>query len=46
MSSSPADAPFEDKMRRLVETLGAQIEKGRGLEAAIASNLKELGYDG
>ena len=36
--------PFEEKMKRLSATLREQMEEGRKLDAAIAANLKELGY--
>ena len=38
--------PFEDKMKRLTVTLREQQAEGAKLDAAIAANLKELGYDG
>jgi type I restriction-modification system DNA methylase subunit len=38
------DEPFEEKIRRLTATLRQQVEEGRKLDAAIAANLKELGY--
>jgi type I restriction enzyme M protein len=37
--------PFEEKMRRLVAELRAQQAEAAKLDAAIAKNLKELGYD-
>ena len=37
---------FEDKMQRLTETLGQQMEEGNRLDKAIWKNLKELGYGG
>ena len=37
--------PFEEKMRRLAETLSAQQKEAVKLDAAIAANLKELGYE-
>jgi type I restriction enzyme M protein len=40
------DEPFEEKMRRLTATLREQTEEGRRLDAAIAANLRELGYGG
>ena len=41
----PEDAkPFEDKMRRLVAELQAQQAEGARLDAAIAENLKALGF--
>jgi type I restriction enzyme M protein len=36
--------PFEEVMARLVETLREQQAEGAKLDAAIASNLKELGH--
>jgi type I restriction enzyme M protein len=36
--------PFEEKMRRLVSTLREQQAEAAKLDAAIAANLKELGY--
>jgi type I restriction enzyme M protein len=36
--------PFEEKMKRLVLTLNEQQAEGAKLNAAIAANLKELGY--
>jgi type I restriction enzyme M protein len=36
--------PFEEKMRRLVATLREQQAEAAKLDAAIATNLKELGY--
>jgi type I restriction enzyme M protein len=38
------DEPFEDKMARLAATLRAQQAEAAKLDAAIAANLKELGY--
>jgi type I restriction enzyme M protein len=38
--------PFELKMKRLVVTLRQQTREAAILDTAIASNLKELGYDG
>ena len=38
--------PFEDKMRRLTTTLREQQAEAVKLDAAIAANLKELGYGG
>ena len=38
--------PFEEKMRRLTATLRAQQAEAATLDAAIAANLKELGYGG
>jgi type I restriction enzyme M protein len=40
------DEPFEDKMARLAKALREQQEEGRELDAAIAANLRELGYGG
>ena len=38
--------PFEDKMKRLVSQLRGQQAEAAKLDAAIAANLKELGYGG
>jgi type I restriction enzyme M protein len=38
--------PFEDKMKRLTATLREQQAEAAKLDAAIAANLKELGYGG
>jgi type I restriction enzyme M protein len=38
--------PFEEKMKRLVEMLREQQKEAARLDAAIAANLKELGYGG
>ena len=38
--------PFDDKMKRLVTILREQQEAAAKLDAAIAANLKELGYGG
>lgn len=38
--------PFEDKMKRLATTLREQQAEALKLDAAIAVNLKELGYGG
>jgi type I restriction enzyme M protein len=38
--------PFEKKMRRLTATLREQQAEAAKLDAAIAANLKELGYGG
>jgi type I restriction enzyme M protein len=38
--------PFEEKMRRLTSTLREQQAEAAKLDAAIAANLKELGYGG
>jgi type I restriction enzyme M protein len=40
------DEPFEEKMRRLMATLFQQQAEAAKLNAAIAANLKELGYGG
>ena len=40
------DEPFADKMHRLVGDLRAQQEEASRLDAAIAANLRELGYVG
>ena len=37
--------PFEDKMKRLVAQLRKQQDEGARLDAAIADNLKVLGYE-
>ncbi len=37
--------PFEEKMRRLAATLRQQQAEAARLDAAIAANLRELGYD-
>ena len=36
--------PFEEKMKRLVAQLREQQAEAAKLDAAIAANLKELGY--
>ena len=36
--------PFDEKMRRLTATLREQAAEGARLDAAIAANLRELGY--
>jgi type I restriction enzyme M protein len=36
--------PFDEKMQRLATTLRAQIDESVRLDAAIAANLRELGY--
>ena len=36
--------PFEEKMKRLAATLRDQTAEAAKLDAAIAANLKELGY--
>jgi len=38
--------PFEEKIKRLTATLRAQQAEAAKLDAAIAANLKELGYGG
>ena len=38
--------PFDDKMRRLVVTLQQQQTESKKMDAAIAANLKALGYGG
>ena len=38
--------PFEEKMKRLASTLREQQAEASKLDAAIAANLKELGYGG
>ena len=38
--------PFEEKMKRFSETLRLQMGEAKKLDAAIAANLKELGYGG
>ena len=38
--------PFTDKMKRLAATLRQQQAEASRLDAAIAANLKELGYGG
>ncbi|MBI3919581.1 MAG: N-6 DNA methylase [Betaproteobacteria bacterium] len=38
--------PFEEKMKRLTMTLREQQAEAAKLDAAIATNLKELGYGG
>ena len=38
--------PFEEKMKRLTATLREQQSEAAKLDAAIAANLKELGYGG
>jgi type I restriction enzyme M protein len=38
--------PFEEKMKRLTATLRKQQAEAAKLDAAIAANLKELGYGG
>jgi len=40
------DEPFDQKMQRLVAQLREQQAEARRLDAAIAANLKELGYGG
>jgi type I restriction enzyme M protein len=36
--------PFDEKMKRLTATLRQQTAEGAKLDAAIAANLKELGF--
>jgi len=36
--------PFDEKMKRLTATLREQRKESATLDAAIAANLKELGY--
>ena len=38
--------PLEEKMKRLTATLREQQAEAAKLDAAIAANLKELGYGG
>jgi type I restriction enzyme M protein len=38
--------PFDEKMRRLTATLRQQQAEAARLDAAIAANLRELGYGG
>jgi len=38
--------PFEDKMLRLTTSLRLQMAEGKKLDAAIETNMKELGYGG
>jgi len=38
--------PFEEKMKRLSATLREQQAEAATLDAAIAANLKKLGYGG
>jgi type I restriction enzyme M protein len=38
--------PFDEKMKRLTTTLRQQQAEAAKLDAAIAANLKELGYGG
>jgi len=40
------DEPFDDKVKRLVATLREQQAEAAKLDAAIATNLKEIGYGG
>ena len=42
--SMDAAEPFEEKMTRLVVELQAQQTEGARLDAAIADNLKALGF--
>ena len=39
------DEPFDDKMRRLTATLREQQSEAARLDALIAANMRELGYD-
>ena len=38
--------PLEEKVKRLTRTLRSQLEEAKKLDAAIATNLKELKYGG
>jgi type I restriction enzyme M protein len=38
--------PFDEKMKRLTATLREQLDESAKLDAAIATNMKELGYGG
>ena len=40
------DEPFEQKMRRLTETLEKQFAESSEMEGAIRKNLKRLDYKG
>jgi type I restriction enzyme M protein len=40
------DKSFEQKMKRLTATLRQQQAEAAKLDAAIAANLRELGYGG
>lgn len=40
------DAPFEEKMARIVAKLEVQFTEGARLEKAIRKNLRGLGYGG
>jgi type I restriction enzyme M protein len=40
------DEPFEEKMKQLSAVLRKQTQEAAKLDAAIAANLKELGYGG
>jgi len=40
----PNGEPFEEKMKRLAATLRQWMKEAATLDAAIAANLKELGY--
>jgi type I restriction enzyme M protein len=40
------EEPFEEKMKRLTTTLRREQQEAGKLDAAIAANLKELGYGG
>ncbi len=46
VESLPGGEPFEEKMGRLVAKLREQQAEAAKLDAAIAVNLKELGYGG
>ena len=37
--------PFDEKMKRLTETLGEQFKESEKLEKAVTANLKGLGFD-
>jgi type I restriction enzyme M protein len=39
------DEPFDEKMRRLVATLREQQAEAVKFDAAIATSLRELGYE-
>jgi type I restriction enzyme M protein len=45
-ASADDGEPFEEKMARLAATLTQQQQESANLDAAIAANLKELGYGG
>jgi type I restriction enzyme M protein len=40
------DEPFDEKMQRLITVLRQQQAEAAKLDAAIAANLRELGYGG